>query len=863
MQKIILGTFFQITFFLAPLASALSPEQLEQKIAQKIATVEEFNFIRQTAKAMGLRVWLFGGTAAGYAHYVKWDSLRQEGDKRYQGDRFDYDFTNIYRSTQDLDIVADGTIQQIDEFATRLSNEYPHFLGGKAKWEVRTLRFSRGAPGEMGYKEALLNDYDFLNQNTDSNSTGMIEISKSREPVVRDLRDWNSQRSFFFTDVLNSHVHFYRSPRHDSTARAKAGNNPEIFSVIRALTKAFQYELTFTPQDEKEIQTIIDQFIPTEIKDNNSQRRLIDMGKKLIKHAVNIEYAWNTLERLGLRKKLMSFDYPTVKESLAWWMNKEPLRSYEVGLGNGKTAAELGIKIVAHESNTFLSYESITRAHTGDPNFLISREGFIGEAAAYGNGVYTRIGRQGAAHTGLTIRLKVNPQARLGTDFTMSSDYVIFHNKKAFTVIPESIDLSPLAYFELLNKGEAFPESERALLEKFKRKWTRSSQTSAGDLKKIRSFVADATEKWSKSPNSPLPLILQEFFSSAISEGSERELEKILHYNKYHAQLALLTEPRIVHNPKWSIWMKDVMSQKQKTALEILVKPGPFSHPEAPQMIDKIISDNQVSMHEAYIPLAYNSHIQQHPKFPEWIYKLIETRGYWGRANSFWAGTLKSPYILNTPYWEKTVKLFIDKLKHRYDSGIYQMLLSDEVTKNPSWLETVKYALRSLKEKHKVPETFLMNWSLPNWPEIIDLVIEEGYDLTSLHRWKMAPDNVPSLFEHPNWPDLFEKIITSYPPVAPSIFSLQSFIRDILGNPKAIRHPRWLDLMKHVLRTNPASNSVGIGLVLSEDHFRGQEKWYEFVDYALKSEYGVLLNKKIDLKYRLNSVNKLKCRSLF
>ena len=91
----------------------LTSEKLKSEIASRRAQVPEFEFIRQEAAKRGFRVWLHGGTAAAYAHYVKWDLLRESGDPRFvvpQGGthRFDYDYTNIYRSTQDLDIVVEG-----------------------------------------------------------------------------------------------------------------------------------------------------------------------------------------------------------------------------------------------------------------------------------------------------------------------------------------------------------------------------------------------------------------------------------------------------------------------------------------------------------------------------------------------------------------------------------------------------------------------------------------------------------------------------------------------------------------------------------------------------------------------------------
>ena len=157
---------------------------------------------------------------------------------------FDYDYTNIFRSTQDADIVIDGTLAQAEALEASLKAKFGHLKGSKDIWEVRLLTKPRGD------KEALLDNPDFLNQHTDSNSTGMIELSKppEGEHVVRDLRDWKARAPAFFEDIRLGKLHYYYSPEHVNTPRFKEGMNDPILSVIRYLTKAFQYELEIQPR---------------------------------------------------------------------------------------------------------------------------------------------------------------------------------------------------------------------------------------------------------------------------------------------------------------------------------------------------------------------------------------------------------------------------------------------------------------------------------------------------------------------------------------------------------------------------------------------------------------------------------------
>ena len=478
---------------------AISLEKLSQEIAARRSRVPEFQFIHEEAEKRGLRVWLFGGTAAGYAHYVKWDVLREQGDTRFQPNRFDYDYTNIYRSTQDLDIVVDGSAQDAQVFEQVLKSRFPYFLGSKAAgWEVRSIKEAHRDKG------GLLGDFGFMNQHTDSNSTGMVELTDPPpgESVVRDIRDWNNvKEAQFLKDVDEGTLTFYHSPKHSETPRANSGKNPPIFSVIRALTKAFQYDLKIKDEDLAIIQKEIDQFDPKRDLSNPDAARWIEKnGKKLFQHAVDLEYAWNTLEKLGLRRKLIAIkNDASTPETMAWWMNKEPLRSKPVGKGFGRTAESLGIKTVTHQTTNFLAYESMTRSHTGAPNVFVSRQSAAGEMAAGGDGFYSGIGDRRVFAKGIAIRFDVDPKAREGEDFFLvgwssrlkEGANVVWRNKKAIRVIPDSLNMSLAEYFEFLAKGKTIDEGD-PILWKLKRRLDHtiaSGLIPQKDMEEIHSIV--------------------------------------------------------------------------------------------------------------------------------------------------------------------------------------------------------------------------------------------------------------------------------------------------------------------------------------------------------------------------------------
>ncbi|MES2965110.1 MAG: hypothetical protein V4760_14590 [Bdellovibrionota bacterium] len=477
-----LSIFLTARAFAAPV---ISPVDLEREIAARVA---------KAAQKMGVKVYLFGGTAAGFAHYVKWDMQRERGDKNFQTENFDYDYTNIYRSTQDLDIVLDGTAEQATALEQLLMNKYAYMKGGKSRWEVRLLREKRGE------KIALLENADFLDQHTDSNSTGLIEITKAAAgETVRDLRDWKSRVPFFLRDVAEGKIHYYDSPRHSTTSHFIKGENPQIVSVIRFLTKAFQFELEVRSEDLATIKRAIDVFDSrADLKNPRALAWIEKNAPKLIQNAVNIEYAVDTLEALGLRRKLVALGNHSHIDTMAWWLSREPLRTKSIGQKDtpgklGKTAAELGLDIVAHETNSFLAYESITRSHRGDANVLSSRTNVTGEAAAFGEGFYTRVGRSGARGTNITIRFRLDPRARLGSDFTVFGDYVVVTNKAALKVIAESLKIEFVDFVEMIT-GKEFEElkSELALMEKLRRrlaKW-KSRPFTSNEKARLRKLFA-------------------------------------------------------------------------------------------------------------------------------------------------------------------------------------------------------------------------------------------------------------------------------------------------------------------------------------------------------------------------------------
>ncbi len=217
------------------------------------------------------------------------------------------------------------------------------------------------------------------------------------------------------------------------------GQDPEIVSVMLFLAKALQHDLSISDTDFLKIKSIVAQFDPR-ILDPQTIHRLEYIAKELILHTVNLEHTIAKLDELGLREKLVKMGNPRKLDSASHLLNKEPLRSYPVGQGGGRTAAQLGLSIVNHGTRSREVYDAITSSPSGEPNAFISRAYAFRENANYGNGFYTAKGTDDAYNFGLKVYLILDPNAREGTDFiyVRLHQWVIILNKSAVKVVPES-----------------------------------------------------------------------------------------------------------------------------------------------------------------------------------------------------------------------------------------------------------------------------------------------------------------------------------------------------------------------------------------------------------------------------------------
>ncbi|MBF0314860.1 MAG: hypothetical protein HQK52_15670 [Oligoflexia bacterium] len=756
------------TLFSTSITAFAGPSKQQLELAHEIIAREdrvvEFKTIKELAKSLNIpAVYLFGGTAAAYGHYVHWDLQRERGELNLQRERFDYDYTSIFRSNQDIDIVIDGTPEQAKALEGALAQQFPFFQGQKSVWEVRLLR------NDIGDKESLLDNPSFSHQNSDSNSTGLINlVGESEANAIRDLKDWdNSSSNYFLNDLVTDQLHYYYNPElHAGTNRAIQGKNPPILSAIRYLTKAFQYQLKISDEDKQHLKQVIDAFDTSpsgkDLKDHYVQGWMEKNGIKLIQNAIDMEYATKLSDELGLRKKLREASLnlnpyaSSTVGTLYWWMSKEPLKKIsDIGeeipcppesKGRAKDLVPGGI--VAHETNSFDAYESITKAHTGEPNVFISREGnFPGEQADYGDGFYTLIGKAGARGTGMTIRFSINPFACEGRDFLLlglDPNYgitaLIFRNKAALSVIPESVQLSPVEYFNKLANGLTFDFNDSAVAERLKRKIiNRLASISPQEIDEIHRLVDGSFKSLAQGKSKAEPALTVWLGSKYAKEMSSHELDLLMsaiNSNTISSDFGVFLAKKFflqknAENLPYSDAHITALVNKggiaSFIALSILCSPQFENHPKAKEWMGKLIGNGEMDKLIAeYVISTINW--EERPQAAKFLEKLVQH----GNADETIAD-----HLLSTPYWTQNPKsaVWLEKL---FEHG------------KVDWQTLESIADRALSKVH------------PNKAELIEKFIESGnFGRLMVIKYILSK---PNWKDHPKATAWVEKLINLHTP---------------------------------------------------------------------------------------------------
>jgi hypothetical protein len=443
-----------------------------EAIVRRIRSIDEFRLLEEHARRLGLRAWLFGGSAAAVA-----DSARQDPESVAE-------FADVFRWNQDVDVVVDGATpdltaegilgraRQLEETLGRL---FPHLPGDRPRWEVRLLRHWRGD------KAPLLGDSYLWKQHNDTGSIGLIEVTTPLlgEPRVRDGNAWDAPTSRFLEDAEKGRLTFLFAEGHGATARTLEGMNPPIFAVIRFLTKKHQYALTTDAESDRRVAELSDDFhkevergtFPTT---GYVARWLHHNVRKLVANARDLTALWAELDRLKLRDSLARIGgSPDRVDSVAWWMSKSPLPHRPLGEGalpGAVTARDLGIDRVTHFTVDLAAYEAIRRSKR-HPNVFKSRDGARGERAIYGDGFYVYRGVREAVGGAYSVELKLDPDAVLGIDFfQLEDDALLVVNRAALHLVATPPGGDPVQFFTELAQRDAKATGNFGILAQWRRR---------------------------------------------------------------------------------------------------------------------------------------------------------------------------------------------------------------------------------------------------------------------------------------------------------------------------------------------------------------------------------------------------------
>jgi hypothetical protein len=697
-------------------AAPVTPGELEQQVAKDIPKVAEFAAIRELAKELGVKVYLFGGAATGFAHYVRSDIERQKGEAHFAADKYDFDYTNIFQSTQDIDLVVDGTKEQATQLRKLLVERFPHIVAGehKSSWDVRLLR------GDIGALGGVLTNVDFARQHSDSYSTGLIEITENKSgPIVRDARAWEAGENRFLNDVSSGRITYLPSAAHGLTAFAKAGNNPSIFSAVRFLTKAHQYGVAIDPKDLAIVKSVVDSFDPKkDVVTPYARERFEYLVKNLVRRSIDVEKTIDLVESLGLKSKIIAMSDPNRIESMGWYVNKEPLRTFELGRGTGKTAAELGLSVIAHGTGDFGVYESLTSVPKGAANFFVSRKGFAGEKADHGKGLYTVKGEQGAGSSSRTIRMRLHPDARLGTDFVIENgDYVLVQNKAAVTVIQESLGLDLVSYIKMLIAGKSMDQHDLGLFEKQMRKWQRASVVPQAQ----KDAAASAMREALKAPS--LSFHAFQWFEFSFSADYPDIFDEIVKRANPQEEMFLLRATGPVE--RWQTKLVDFIERsiaKRSSNLDLTIA-------------QKVLS---------------SAHWAKHPNWKKWTKALVD------RKSPQLAESIIRYVIPNAPakLFAPLVEAYLAQNNPKFDGALIRYVFSNPVSKDhPSWLETV------IDRKTMVTTQDIPMWALSqaHWvahPQLVARMLAQktfhsyvGQHVLSQPHWGNHPEFIETLIK--------------------------------------------------------------------------------------------------------------------
>jgi hypothetical protein len=439
----------------------ISTEDLQRSVVELLDRQPEMNLIRQKARELGISsLSLRGRAAASLAHYAFALARHQRGDTAYLESRLDGHFMNIFGWDPDvqLDFLVEGSTDKVQELDNWMKKYFSYFQA-----DLKTL-------GEINLPRVV-----------STHQIGLVDLISSDSAPVKDL----GHSQVFASDVARQTLHAVPKPE---MVKQSPPNLP-IFDVLDAMEYASAFELTIEPKYETRLAIEVENFVPRrDLSTPELNHEFQVRGMRMFYYSTDFDHLHAMLKKIDPQKRFgvysREFKGRQTRLSLGYLIHKAKLLSGKVGRGWGPKPRH---KDMSHGTDELWRFASIFRSLKGklvafisggynDPerDYLMVKES--GEISRNGKGLYVS-NKPNSPYSPhhfsdfpYVVNLRVDPGARLGTDFNLASWAGDSKNERrvlnaaAVTVVDESNGGDVRDVFERLTKTGGWTDYEHAHL---------------------------------------------------------------------------------------------------------------------------------------------------------------------------------------------------------------------------------------------------------------------------------------------------------------------------------------------------------------------------------------------------------------
>jgi len=431
----------------------ISTEDLKKEMLLVTDQIPALQRLHELATQKGVEVYLIGGAVPALAHFSL-RRLEQRRNKIYFSKSLEPKIYNIVRLAQDIDFAirasrgmsTEEAREITNQISDKINNEHPRF---GATWQSLGINFTSVSEGGIKKDSILSNSY-FFKQHSDTYSRTLVDLNPKRPlRVVDPLSLHNSdpqEHSEFLLDITQKKISLMFSKDLLENPGFAKNSNPPFMNALRSLIKASQYGVKIEADDFEIIKSIINDFDPGADHDFEFLKRLKAQAPRIYSQAFDLNHADALLAQSGLRKVIeqLATRYEAF-EPVFLFLDRKPLPFFPIHTSAGvRTAKDLNLSRVVHETTDALRLESITWRPDGRINALISEVAKAGQHADFGTGFYTKNAKEGLMRSGSSVDLDIDPNAREGIDFRLvnNAKNVIILNAAAVKLNPKHLSTS-------------------------------------------------------------------------------------------------------------------------------------------------------------------------------------------------------------------------------------------------------------------------------------------------------------------------------------------------------------------------------------------------------------------------------------